>query len=69
MKTVVKIQKPVKMTGEIIIQNPRVKPLFPQCFNVLSVSWKGIAVTSATIENTAQKGDKTRKAQQLINFY
>ena len=68
MKTVVKIQKPVKITGEIIIQNPKVKPLFPHRFKVLSVSWKGIAVTSETIENKAQKGDKTRKAQQLINF-
>lgn len=57
------------MTGEIIIQNPRVKPLFVHRFKVFSVSWKGIAVTSATIENKAQKGDKTRKAQQLINFY
>jgi len=64
----VRIQKPINTIGDIIIQKPRVKPLFVHRFNELRVSWKGIAVTSATIENNAQKGVKTIKARKLTHF-
>jgi len=68
VEIVVTIQKPIKTKGDIIIQKPTVKPLFVQRFNELRVSWKGIAVISATTENKAQKGVKTRKARKLTHF-